>query len=318
MLAALTLIFAQLEEVRVESSVMGTTLEIKVWHQDLAFAQSAVKAAEKELRRVEDLMTDWRASPLEDLNSSAGQGFVSVDKELCLLLARAQGIAKLTSGAFDPSFGAVGKLWKFKAIPPVIPSDAEIANGLVNVGWNKYSVDLKKSQVELSKGVRLGLGGIAKGYGVDCAMSVLMEMGIEHAIVNAGGDLKALGKKYGSELWNISIRHPRDQEKIIARIPVSNTCIVTSGDYEQFFLHNANRFHHILDPRTGYPATGCMSATVIAQDAAFADALATALCVLSPEAGLEIVNSIPRVEALVVDMQGQSQMSKGLKNSPTQ
>lgn len=138
-----------------------------------------------------------------------------------------------------------------------------------------------------------------------------MKLGIRHAFVNAGGDLKALGRKHG-KLWEIAVRHPRDRENVLALLPVSNTCVVTSGDYERFFDYEGKRYHHIIDPRTGYPSEGCISATVVAPDAAFADALATALCVLGPDQGLALVERLPRVEALVVGMDGSVRATRGL------
>lgn len=172
-------------------------------------------------------------------------------------------------------------------------------------------VNLEANTVELPAGIRIGLGGIAKGYGVDRAMAVLMEHGVAHAMVNAGGDLKALGRKQ-SDLWRIAIKHPRDRERVMALLPVSNTCVMTSGDYERFFQYGGRTYHHIIDPRTGYPSQGCMSATVTAPDAAFADSIATAMCVLGPEQGLELIEKLPRVEALLVGMDGEVHSSSGL------
>ncbi|MFT5198639.1 MAG: thiamine biosynthesis lipoprotein, partial [Planctomycetota bacterium] len=252
-------------------------------------------------------------SPLNRLNAQAGKGFVEVPEELALLVARSLVVAEVTRGAFDPTFASVGKLWDFKADPPKLPSDEEIAQALQEVGFRKVKVDLDKHRISLPAGTRLGLGGIAKGYGVDRAMAVLLEHGVENGIVNAGGDLKALGTKFGKP-WKIAITHPRKGNKPIAVIPLSNICLVTSGDYERFFVVQGKRYHHILDPRTGRPATGCISATVLAPDAAFADALATAMVVLGPVEGLKIIESLPRVEAMMVDLEGVVSSSNGLKN----
>ncbi len=149
-------------------------------------------------------------------------------------------------------------------------------------------------------------------HGVDRAMDVLLRMGIHDAIVNAGGDMKVLGRDHGRP-WEVAIKNPRDREAALAVLRVSNTCVVTSGDYERFFEIDGQRYHHILDPRTGYPSKGAMSATVVGPSAADADALATALCVLGPERGLPIVEKMARVEALLVDMQGKVWVSTGLK-----
>ena len=291
--------------------VMGTDLQLGVLGEDAQVLEAALDAAEAELRRVEDVFTDWRPSELTRLNDSAGSGPFHVSEEQARLIARSLDVGALTGGAFDVTYAAAGKLWDFKRKPPVIPTPEQIAAALRHVDYRQVKVDLEASTVELPAGFRIGLGGIAKGYGVDRAMAVIMKRGIRHAIVNAGGDLKALGRKQG-ELWQIAIKHPRDRERVLAVLPVSNTCVVSSGDYERFFEHEGRRYHHIIDPRTGLPSQGCMSATVVAPDAAFADALATAMCVLGPAEGMPIIERLPRVEALLVDMEGQVHVSSGL------
>lgn len=295
--------------------VMGTDLEIKVIEADPKKAKLALDAAVAEIQRVEDVFTTWRDSPLQRLNAQAGKGFVQVPEEVSKLVARSLAVAEVSQGAFDPTFASVGKLWDFKAVPPKLPTEGEIEVPLKMVGYQKVKVDLEKSRVSLPAGTRLGLGGIAKGYGVDRAMAVLLEHGITDGIVNAGGDLKALGTKFG-EPWRIAITHPRKGNKPVAVVPLSNVCLVTSGDYERFFMVEGKRYHHILDPRTGRPATGCISATVLAPDAAFADALATAMVVLGPKEGLKVIEALPRVEALLVDLEGHVSRSSGLAGKP--
>ena len=292
--------------------VMGTTLEIRAIGPDAEALERAIAAAVAEIQRVEDLMTNWRPSPLEELNAAAGAGPQVVSREIVDVMQLALEVSALTGGVFDVTYAAAGKLWDFKASPPRIPTKAQIAAALANVGYQRVRVDAALSTVEIPLHGRVGLGGIAKGYGVDRAMAVLMEHGIGHGMVNADGDLKALGRKFGAP-WEIAIVHPRQRERVIAVIPVANTCVVTSGDYERFFELDGRRYHHILDPRTGMPSTGCMSATVVAPDAALADALATALCVLSPKAGLALAERSPRVEALLVDMAGEVHASRGLR-----
>jgi FAD:protein FMN transferase len=296
--------------------VMGTELSITAWHTDQATLDEALGAAVAEIQRVEDLMTDWRASPLTSLNLAAGAGPHAVPIELAELIERGLVIAELTDGAFDISFRTFGRLWDFKATPPQLPDADQVASALARCGWQKIKVELGRDRASVTKpeGLEIGLGGIAKGYGVDQAMAVLMARGITDAIVNAGGDLKALGRN-GDELWTIAIQHPRDRARVLAVLPVSNTCVVTSGDYERFFEYQGMRYHHILDPRTGYPATGCTSATVVAPDAALADALATAICVLGPVKGLELIEQLPRIEALAVDLNGEVFASSGLKSA---
>ncbi len=296
---------------RVTFGAMGTEVIFEAQGQDAALLDAALAEARAEFDRVEDMMTSWRDSPLVRMNDGADGTPQKVPKELSDLVVRALTVARLSGGAFDPTYASVGKLWDFKAVPPVIPSPSDIAGALDKIGWSKIQVDQERSRITMPKGTRLGLGGIAKGYGVDRAMDVLMQHGVEHGIVNAGGDLKALGTDMG-EPWTIAIKHPRDRERAIAIVPVSNVCLVTSGDYERFFELDGERYHHIIDPRTGRPAKGCMSATVTAPDAALADAVATAVCVLGPDIGLEFVERLPKIEAIVVDMEGRVKSSAGL------
>lgn len=303
---------APLERRRHEGGVMGTSLQIEALGPDGAVLDEAIAAAVAELRRVEDVFTTWRASPLGALNDSAGRGPHAMTREEVQLIGRSLEIGRLTGGAFDVTFAGVGKLWDFKREPPRIPTPDEIKAALTRVDYRRVLVDPAANTVTLPEGMRIGLGGIAKGYGVDRAMAVLMARGIKHAVVNAGGDLKALGRNQGRP-WEIAIKHPRERERVLAVLPVSNVCVVTSGDYERFFEHEGRRYHHIIDPRTGYPSTGCMSATITAPDAAFADALATAMCVLGPKEGLALVEGLPRVEALLVDLEGRVHVSSGLR-----
>jgi len=282
---------------------MGTDVSIEAIGMDAVALDAALLAAEAELRRVEDVMTSWRDSPLTRINARAGEGPVPIDPELARMVGRGLAVGELTGGAFDVTFASVGKLWDFKAEPPELPSQEHIDAALAAVGYQRVGLDLDAGTIELPAGTRLGLGGIAKGYGVDRAMAVLLERGIEHGIVNAGGDMKVLGTELGQP-WRIAIAHPRDRGNVLAMVPLANTCMVTSGDYERFFEHEGKRYHHILDPRTGYPATGAMSATVIAPDAAFADALATALAVLPTDESLALVEGLDRVECLLVDLDG--------------
>jgi thiamine biosynthesis lipoprotein len=318
-IAPFGLALAQAVSVPLEShernvGVMGTTLQIRVFAPDESLAIQAVDAAEAELRRVEDLMTDWRPSPLSSLNAAAGEGPVVVPRELAAIVARSQEVGRLTLGAFDITYAGVGRLWNFKTKPPIVPDAVAIQEALATVGAARIRVNAETNTVTLPDHMTVGLGGIAKGYGVDRAMQVLLDLGIQHAIVNAGGDLKALGRE-GGKPWEIAVKHPRDPERVIAVIGLSNAAMVTSGDYERFFEHEGQRFHHILDPRTGYPSNGAMSATVIAPSAEFADALATALCVLGAEEGFKIIESMKRIEAIVIDMAGDPHATSGLKAS---
>ena len=292
-------------------TVMGTSMLLEIVAPASFPAEAALDAAEAELRRVEDVMTTWRDSPLMRLNAEAGKGPQRVSEELATLIHRSLLVAKLTDGAFDPTWKAVGSLWDFQASEPVVPTTDQLRKALRFVDSSRVQVDLKALTVTLPPGFHVGLGGIAKGYGVDRAMTVLRKLGVQHALVDAGGDLKAMGRKL-DKIWQIAIRHPRDRKRVLAMIPVSNRCVLTSGDYERFFEIDGKRYHHILDPRTGMPSMGCMSATIVGPDAATCDALATALCILSPKEGLALVAQNSDYEALLVGMDGAVHTSKGL------
>lgn len=292
--------------------VMGSELTIEVIGRDPATLDRVLDECVAEFRRVEDLLTDWRPSPLTALNEAAGAGPQPVPAELLDVLEVALAWGERTGGAFDVTFAGVGRLWDFKRRPPVVPPPEAIAAGLELVGWQKVRLDRAAGTVDLPRGMRIGLGGIGQGWAVDRAMSIILRAGIRDAIVNCSGDVKALGKKDGRP-WQLAIKHPRDRERALAVIPVSNACVVTSGDYERCFELDGVRYHHIIDPRTGYPSRGCMSATVVGPAAADCDALATGLCVLGPVDGLALVERLPRIECVLVDMEGNVHVSTGLR-----
>lgn len=300
--------------VKRSGAAMGTELLMEAQGTDTNQLQRALDAAWAEMERVEDMMTTWRDSPLTRLNAASGLGPQAVPAELAGIVNRAKELHAVSEGAFDVSFYSVGKLWDFKAKPPVLPNADAIEAALLKVGAQGIEVDTSPAapRITLPPGTRIGLGGIAKGYGVDRAMKVLRGLGVEHGIVNAGGDMKALGNNMG-EPWEVAVKHPRDRERALAAIKLRNQCIVTSGDYERFFEHEGKRYHHILDPRTGYPASGCMSVSVITFNAEFADALATACCVLGPEKGKALLEQLPKVEGILVGMDGEVVATSGLR-----
>lgn len=300
--------------VRRTMAAMGTELVIEAQGPDTNHLASAINAAEAEIRRIEDMMTTWRDSPLTRLNANAGNPPQAVPTELAEIIARAKEVHAVTDKAFDITFFGVGSLWDFKADTPSLPEPETIRTALTRVGAGRIvaSPDTTPATVTLPKGMAIGLGGIAKGYAVDQAMKRLRTLGVQHALVNAGGDMKALGDDQGAP-WEVAVKHPRDPERAVAAIKLRNQSMVTSGDYERFFEIDGKRYHHILDPRTGYPATGCMSASIVTFNAEFADALATACCVLGPENGLALLEKLPRVEGILIGMDGSVRLTSGLE-----
>lgn len=291
--------------------VMGTSFQLEAIGTDARELDRVLGLALDELRRVEDVFTVWRDSELTRLNARAGQGPIAVSPELAEVLATSVECGRVTNGAFDVTYFPLRPLWDYKAEHPRLPSQAEIDAALAFVDYRRLQVDRARGTAELPAGFRVDLGGIAKGYGVDRAMRVLLEQGIRNGLVQAGGDTKALGRKF-EQPWQIAIKNPRHRDEVFAVLPVVNQCVQTSGDYERFFELDGKRYHHILDPRTGRPSEGCMSATVIGPEATFADGIATAMCVLGPEAGMAIIEQLERVEAVLVGMDGQVHLSSGL------
>jgi thiamine biosynthesis lipoprotein len=180
------------------------------------------------------------------------------------------------------------------------------------VGLDRIEIDSATGTVRLSEpGMALDLGGIAKGYALDRARLVIENFGVKAALVNAGGDILAVGEKAPGKPWRVGVQDPRRGNAMVAVASVKDKIVVTSGDYERFFVKNGKRYHHILDPRTGYPATGLRSVTIVATDGLTADALATAVLVLGPDEGLKLVESIQGIEALLIDSAGRVRLSSG-------
>ena len=279
---------------------MGTAFEIRVVTSDVARGCSAIDAAFDEVAREEALFSEYRASSeISAINQAAGQSPVEVDPEVFTLLHRSRWASQITHGAFDITFASCGGLWSVRE--QRIPDDESIAACLERVGFDRVRLDERQSSVFLPEaGMRIGLGGIAKGYGVDRAAGVLQERGLTSFVVDGGGDLRVEGEDIDGP-WTVNIAHPRNPDQIFETIRLTHGAIVTSGDYLRYFERDGVRYHHILDPTTGHPARRSVSVTVIAPTATDADALATGLFVLGPERGLQLLSTLRGVEALYFD-----------------
>lgn len=295
-----------------EAAIMGTRIAVEVWHEDRAMAEAAIDAVIAEMHRVDELMSHYKPdSELSRVNREAGAGPVRVAPELALLIARALEFSELTGGAFDISYASVGYLYEYREHRR--PTEAQIAAALPAVDWRSIEVDRQASTVRFRRpAMRIDLGGIAKGYAVDRSLAILRERGIAHATVTAGGDSGILGDRRGRP-WVVGIRHPDNPQRVIARIPLEDAAISTSGDYERYFEEDGVRYHHIINPRTGRSATGVRSATVIGPTATLTDGLSTSLFVLGVERGLALVNAREDVDAVIVTDDGKVFYSKGLE-----
>jgi len=297
-----------------ERPMMGTSVEVILWGSDPEPSAKAVDRAYAEIKRIEEQLSVWRReSKVSEINRSAGEKPVQVPAELFELIRESIRISRASDGAFDITVQGLGDLWDFRSPVFRVP-DAEAVRARLNlIDYRKIRLQQEISTVFLEKsGMQISLGGIAKGYAVDRTVEVLRESGIKGGIVSAGGDLLAFGKREDGGAWKVGVRNPRDPSKNICVIPVSNLAVATSGDYERYRMAGGRRYHHIIDPRTGYPSRGCMSVTVVAEHALEADALATAVFVLGPEEGRALLEKFPDVEGIIVDGDGKVTASSGL------
>ncbi len=294
--------------------LMGTFVEVTVAGKRQV-AREAANAAIAEMGRVEKLTSfHTPGSVVSKINAAAGTQTVSTGNEVLGLIQRSLGFAQATDGAFDPTIGPLSSLWGFSAGEPRLPSADQIRDRLGKTGWKRVQIQDQPPTVFLpEKGMALDLGAIAKGHALDRGAQVLRSRGVSGGLINAGGDVVAVGQKGAKSPWKVGVRDPRTMNAIVAVIELRDRAVVTSGDYERTFEHDGKRYHHILDPRTGYPARLAQSVTVVAPNATIADALATAVFVLGPGKGLALVEETDDVEALIMDHSGNLHLSTGAK-----
>ncbi len=279
--------------------MMDTVVTVKLCAKDSSTAQNLLTEVFEEMERIDRMMDNYSpTSEITSVNSTAGQERVSISPEMEQVFKRSQYFAELSGGAFDITIGPIKELWEFDSPNPAVPLSGRLAAALTLVGYQNVQLDGGRVRL-LEPRMKLDLGGVAKGYAVDCAVEFLKERGAKSALVDAGGDVRLYGKKPSGRDWQIAIRHPRGKEKLIRVGKVGLPAVATSGDYERFFVKDGKTYHHILDPHTGYPAGKCVSVTVWTQMATDADILATAVFVMGPERGMELVERLDDVEALI-------------------
>jgi thiamine biosynthesis lipoprotein len=280
---------------------MGTVVEITVSASSEREAREAIREAFEEMQRIDDLMSSHRPESVVSRVNREGYGrHVVVGNEVFQVIRDAVAIGESSRGAFDITLWPLSQLWGFEKGGKV-PRDSEIQGIVDNVGYHHLVLDNNTLSVGLGNAViGIDLGGIAKGWAVDRAIASLQARGVRNAIVDAGGDLRVIGGRPGRGTWRIGVQHPRESGQLLMTLDLSDTAIVTSGDYERFFTEGGVRYHHILDPATGFPARGCQSVTVLAPTAAEADACATAAFVLGPERGLAFLRARPGVRGVIV------------------
>jgi FAD:protein FMN transferase len=250
-------------------------------------------------------------SQLSQINQYANERPVQVDKELFDLIKLSTHFSQITEGAFDITYASVGYLYDYPN--HVRPTEAQIREKLPAVNWRNLLLDEQHLSVRFEHpGMRIDLGGIGKGYAVDRGIEILKARGIARALVTAGGDSRIIGDRMGRP-WLVAIRHPDNPNKVVTRIPLSDSAVSTSGDYERFFDEGGVRYHHIIDPHTGHSASKVRSATILAPTATQTDGMSKTAFVLGPEKALEIINHIPEYDAVFVLPDGRVMYSNGLR-----
>jgi thiamine biosynthesis lipoprotein len=302
----------------IERKCMGTKCQVKAFHTDEALVERAVAAGLAEMDRIEALTTSWNdTSDVAHVNQAAGQAAVKVAPDTMVVVKKGLWVAKLSHGAFDITVGVFKGLWKFdEDNDQSIPDFAEVRRRAKLVDYRDVIIDEAASTVKLRRpNQRLNLEGLAKGYGVQAAVNAIRAAGLHDFIFKAGGDLFASGKK-GDREWRVGIQDPRAprESRIIFELPLVDQAFNTSGDYERFVIKDGVRYHHILDARTGFPARGCRSVTLLAKDAFLADTLDTAVFAAGPELGMKMIKDLPGVEAVIVDAKNRVLVSPGLKD----
>ncbi|CAG0946615.1 FAD:protein FMN transferase [Anaerolineae bacterium] len=301
------------ESVVYAKTLMGTVVQLTIMEGDAQRFDEAAEAAFNEIARLEAIFSSYRDdSDVSRINASAGKAPVNVHPETVEVMRKALYVATLSGGAFNPAIGALSRLWGPSGEKGVVPGEKEVEKLLPLVDCNYIVLKEHDRKAGLEKeGMAINLGGVAKGYIVDRAVSAMRNAGVTRGIIHAGGDMTVFQKDRGKP-FTIGIQDPREK-KLLGEAYVYNGAVATSGDYERFFIKDGVRYHHILDPKTGFPARGTRGVTLIAKDPTVADALSTAVFVLGPEKGMSIIEGLDGVEGVIIGEDGKVSVSSGFE-----
>ena len=295
--------------------LMGNRFEISIVADDESWAHTCIEEAVEEIRRIEKLLTTFDESSQTNLiNRNAGIEPVKVDKEMFDLIQRSKKISAITQGSFDITYGSIDKkLWNFDQSMTSLP-DPVTAKKLVRlINYENVLLDEKEGTVFLKeKGMRIGFGGIGKGYAAEMSKRLLQNKGVESGVVNAAGDLTAWGFQANGKPWTIGIAHPEATQHAFSSLDITNTSVATSGNYEKFILINGKKYSHTIDPKTGLPVTGIKSVTIISPNAEIADAMATPVMVMGIKVGLDMIDQINGLACIIIDDSNTMYTSKNI------
>ncbi|MGO9568735.1 MAG: FAD:protein FMN transferase [Desulfomonilaceae bacterium] len=292
--------------------LMGTLVEITLVGENEK-TQPVMEAIIAEIERIEKLTSFHKPSDLMKVNDNAGNGAIKADGELVQIVAESLRIAQETHGAFDPTIGAVIRLWQFSGPnEPRIPAESEITEALQKVGWNRVKVDIADGTILLpEKGMALDLGGLVKGYTLNRVAEIIKRMGLSSALVNIGGDILAVGEKSAGKPWRIGVKDPRNARGIVAVAEIKDQLVLTSGDYERYFIKDDRRYHHILDPHTGYPADKLRSVTIVGPIGVTLQPVGPAAFVMGADKGIKLIESVAGTRGFLIDSEGTYHFTEG-------
>lgn len=295
--------------------LMGNRFEITVVAADEYSAESKIDLAVAEIKRIEKLLTTFNDdSQTNEINHNAGIKPVKVDTEVFDLISRSLKISTLTQGAFDITYGSIDKsLWNFDVNMKQLPDKETAQESVKLINYRNVLLDAEAQTVFLKeKGMRIGFGGIGKGYAADCAKNILKKQGIESGIVNAAGDLITWGTQPNGKPWTIAIADPDQKMQPISTLNISNMAIATSGNYEKYAVINGKKYAHTINPKTGMPVSGIKSVSIICPSAELADAMATPVIVMGVKVGLDLINQLQQIACVIIDDNNQMYTSKNI------
>lgn len=294
---------------------MGNRFEISVVDDVEETANQHIDAVVEEIRRIEKLLTTFdTTSQTNQVNQYAGERPVKVDQEVFELIKRSKIISQLTQGAFDITYGSVDKrLWNFDQEMKALP-DAETAARMVRlINYRNVILDEKKSTVFLKEaGMRIGFGGIGKGYAAEMARRLLIQRGVKSGVVNAAGDLTVWGYQPNGKPWTIGIADPGSAKHPFSYLDITDMAVATSGNYEKFVVIDGKRYSHTIDPKTGLPVHGIKSVTIMSPNAEIADAMATPVMIMGIRVGLDLVNQVRGLACIIIDENDKIYTSKNI------
>lgn len=298
-------------------TLMSSPFEITVVASTKSEGDQFIQMAIDETTRIERLISEWDpTTQTSSINRNAGIQPVKVDPELFELIERSIQISKITDGAFDISFAAMDKIWKFDGTMTHLPDSSQVRQSVSKVGYKNIILNPQDGTVFLKlPGMKIGFGAIGQGYAADRVKALLVAKGVVAGIVNVSGDVNCWGEKPDGSPWLVGITNPLNKNHVFSWFPVKNSAVVTSGNYEKYVIFDGIRYAHIIDPRTGYPARGIASVTIFAPKAELADVLATSLIVMGKETGLDFINQLSGIECVIVDDQGKIYYSKNIERN---